>query len=272
MKAENPWLHRYAVLVAASTAVLFINGPAVSGNDARPLYSLGRTHLWLGPLETILMAGLAVWLSRTEERAWLRRLVWIAFGANIVLDLLGFVPEPLPPLVRVSHSLLGQLFFSTTVAITVFTSSLPSGNPEPVGNRGLLRFAALAAPGVVLLQVVLGVVFRHGFTGLLPHMLWAFAVALCLVPIMAAIYSTGRAEVQRAGLTFTVLASVQILLGFSVFIMQAVDADPVALIVATGVHAATGALTMAAAAAVAILLWRVTLSAAETSGTAQNLH
>ena len=55
---ENPWLHRYTVLVAACTALLFINGPVVSTSEERPLYSLGQTHAWLGVAVTILMAGL----------------------------------------------------------------------------------------------------------------------------------------------------------------------------------------------------------------------
>jgi len=68
---ENPWLRGYAVLLATCTALLFFSGAAVSSNDARPLYSLGQTHIWLGAAVGILTAGLAFWLRRLKERKWL---------------------------------------------------------------------------------------------------------------------------------------------------------------------------------------------------------
>lgn len=68
---EHPWLQRGAFALAACTALLFISGPAVSSNDARPLYSLGQTHIWLGAAVTILTAVVAFWLRYLKEREWL---------------------------------------------------------------------------------------------------------------------------------------------------------------------------------------------------------
>src|SRR3984893_2535084 len=98
---ENPWLHRYAVLAAACTALLFITGSVVSTSEERPLYSLGQTHAWLGAAVTILMARLPIWLSRFKELGWLRRLGWAVWGENIVQDLVAFESAPLPVLVRI---------------------------------------------------------------------------------------------------------------------------------------------------------------------------
>src|ERR1700682_1835313 len=84
------WLHRYAVVVAVCTALLIITGPAVSTNEARPLYFLGQIHELLGAAVSILMAGLAIWLTRLKEQIWLRRLAWAALAANLVQDLLAF--------------------------------------------------------------------------------------------------------------------------------------------------------------------------------------
>jgi len=261
-RAENPWLHRYAVLVAACTSLLFINGPAVTSNEARPLYTLGQSHVWLGVVVSILMAGLAVWLSRSKpfghkKEAWLRHLVWIALGVNIVQDLLGLVTDPQPAAVRISHSLIGQLFFSMTAAIAVFTSGARNQSPKPVENGSLLRFLAAATLALVLLQVFLGAAFRHGVMGLLPHMLWALVVGLFLGLAMAAILRTELPELRPAGIALAVVASLQILLGFALFTMQAIDADPFTLIVATTAHAAVGALTLAAAVVMAIVVRRV---------------
>jgi len=263
---ENPWLRRYAVLLATCTALLVFSGPAVSSNDARPLYSLGQTHIWLGAAVGILTAGLAFWLRQLKEREWLQRLVWVALGADIVESMLGLVPEPLPVPVRIAHSLLGQLFFATTVAIVVFTSKARDQSPEPAGNRALLRFAATATPALVLFQVLLGVAFRHGVMGVAPHILWAFVVAIVLVPTLAATLSVQHAGLRQAGIAFAVVACVQILLGFSLFIMQAVDADPTVLIVVTAVHATAGAFTFAATVVMALLIRRVILSQDILSG------
>src|SRR5271170_6585388 len=109
---ENPRLHRYAVLVAGCTVLLVITGPAVSSNEARPLYSLGQSHVWFGAIASALTVGL-VRLSRVKESAWLLRLAWAALGANIAEDLLGLETGPPPAPVRIAHALLGQLFFST---------------------------------------------------------------------------------------------------------------------------------------------------------------
>jgi heme A synthase len=253
---ETSWLHRYSVLLATCTAFLFFTGPAVSSNEARPLYSLGQTHIWLGTAVGIFTAGLAIWLWRLKKRSWLQRLAWVALGANIAEGLLGLVAEPLPASVRISHSLLGQLFFSTTVAIVVFTSRDSDRSPGSMENGALLQFVAMATPALVLSQVALGVLFRHGIVGMLPHILWAFVIALSFVLVIATTRNAGHAEVRRAGIAFTVVASVQILFGFALFLMQAVDAAPIVLIVTTAIHATTGAITLAAAIVLAILIRR----------------
>ena len=260
---ENPWLHRYAVFLAACTALLFVNGPAVSSNDARPLYSLGQTHIWLGAAVIVLTAGMAVWVWRREEREWLRRLVWVALGANIAEGLLGVVTDPQPAPVRISHSLLGQIIFSITVAIAVFTSKAAAPTPEPVKNAGLLRFVAATTPALVFSQVALGVVFRHGAIGAVPHILWACVVALYLVLVAAAIFNAEHAEIRRAGAAFAAVAGVQILIGFALFIMQSLDIDPAVLIVVTSVHATAGAITLAASVVLAIVIRRIVPAVAD---------
>ena len=124
---ENPWLRRYTVLVAACTALLFINGPVVSTSEERPLYSLGQTHAWLGVAVTILMVGLVIWLSRLKEPVWLRRLAWAALAATVVQGLSALQTGPLPVPVRIAHTVLALLLFSTTMVIAV----LHLGKLEP---------------------------------------------------------------------------------------------------------------------------------------------
>lgn len=256
---ENPWLHRYAVLAAACTALLFITGSVVSTSEERPLYSLGQTHAWLGAAVTVLMAGLPIWLSRFKELAWLRRLAWAALVANIVQDLVAFESAPLPVPVRIAHSLLGQLFFLATVAIAVFTSRSWNQAPRPVQDGSRARFLATTTAALVLLQVTLGAAFRHGVTGVLPHILGALVVAVFLGPAMAAILRTETPDVRSAAITLIMLTTVQLLLGFAVLTMQSFDdIDPLVVIIAATAHVTIGAFTLAAAVITAILIRRVT--------------
>jgi heme A synthase len=254
---ESPWLHRYSVVVSVCTALLFISGPVVSSNEERPLYSLGQTHAWLGAAVSLLVAGLAIGLSRMKERAWLRRLVWGALGASILQDLMAIEAGPPPTPARIFHVLLGQLLFSTTVAVAIVTSKGWNLRPKPVEDGSLPRFLATATPAVVLLQIALGAAFRHGVTDALPHILGAFVVAVFLGPTLAAILRTQHPQVRPAGIAFSVLVSLQILLGFGLLTMQALDVDPLVMIVATTAHAALGALTLAAAVVMALQIRRV---------------
>jgi heme A synthase len=191
-----------------------------------------------------------------KERVWLQRLAWLALGGAIVEGLLGLIPEPMPASARIAHSLLGQLFFSTTVAMAVFTSTESAQSPGPEERGALLKFVALAIPLLALSQVALGIVFRHGIIGMAPHILWAFVVALSFLFVIAATRDAAQAEVRRAGVTFTVVAAVQIFFGFALFLMQAVDADPTLIIVTTAIHAITGACTLAAALVMSLLIRR----------------
>ncbi len=256
---ENPWLHRYAVLAAACTVLLFITGPVVSTSEERPLYSLGQGHAWLGAAVTILIAGLLIWLSRSKAPVWLQRLAWAALGANIVQDLVALESDPLPVPVRIAHSLLGQLFFSATVAIAVFTSRSWNQVPKPMLDGSRLRFLATTTAALVLLQVTLGAAFRHGVTGGLPHILGALVVAVFLGPAMTAILRTETPEVRSAAIALIMLTTVQLLLGFALLTMQSFDdIDPLVVIIATTAHVAIGAFTLAAAAITAILIRRAT--------------
>jgi heme A synthase len=256
---ENPWLHRYTVLVAACTALLFINGPVVSTSEERPLYSLGQSHAWLGLVVSILMAGLVFWISRSKEPAWLRWLVWAALGANAVQDLVALETGPVPALVRIAHTVFALLLFSTTVAIAVFTSGSWNQIPKHVQDGSRARSLATTTAALVLLQVILGAAFRHGVTGGLPHILGALVVAVFLGPAMAAILRTETPEVRSAAIALIMLTTVQLLLGFALLTMQSFDdIDPLVVIIATAAHVAIGAFTLAAAVITAILIRRAT--------------
>ena len=256
---ENPWLHRYTVLVAAGTALLFINGPVVSTSEERPLYSLGQTHAWSGLMVTILMAVLVVWMSRVKEPPWLRRLAWAALAAAIVEGSVALETGPLPAPVRIAHTALGLLLFSTTMVTAVVTSHRWNQIAKPIEDGSRARSLATTTAALVLLQVTLGAAFRHGVTGGLPHILGALVVAVFLGPATAAILRTETPEVRSAAVALIMLTTVQLLLGFALLTMQSFDdIDPLVVIIATTAHVAAGAFTLAAAVITAVLVRRAT--------------
>ena len=101
------WLHRYAVALAVCTLFLVVAGASVTSKQAGlsvpdwPL-SYGQVmpqmtggvlfehgHRMVATFVGLLTIGLAIWLGRAEQRAWMRKLGWIALGAVIVQGLLG---------------------------------------------------------------------------------------------------------------------------------------------------------------------------------------
>ena len=256
---ENPWLHRYAALTTVSAGLLFITGPVVTTNGQRPLYSFGETHAWLGAGVTVLIVGLVIWMWRLKERAWLRRLVWAALGANIVQDLVALESDPIPAPVKLAHALVGELFFSAVVVVAVFTSKNWRQDAErvekPVENAARLRFLTTATALLLLLQVTLGAAYRHHVIEGLLHILGALVVAVFLCLALAAVFRAEHAKLRSAGIALTMAASMQIVLGFALLTMESFDdIDPLVVIVATIAHMVLGALTLAAAVVTAALV------------------
>src|SRR5512143_2166572 len=144
---QNPWLHRYATLVAVCTLFLVIAGASVTSKEAGlsvpdwPL-SYGQVipqmtggvlfetgHRMIATIVGILTILLAIWIARVEKpphgRAWMRRLGWVAVSLVVAQGLLGGATVLLlqPPPISIAHACLAQLFFSVTVAIAVSTLS-----------------------------------------------------------------------------------------------------------------------------------------------------
>ncbi len=188
MNGYNHWLHRYAIFVAVSTAVLLYWGGLVTSTGsglAVPDWPLSygmlmppmvggifyeHGHRMVATFVGILTIILAVWLQKKEERKWLRTLGWIALGTVIFQGILGgvtvlfFLPVP----VSVFHATLAQTFFCITIAIALFTSGYwkrseqYSIEPKRTSLRTLTAILLVA----VYLQLIIGAIMRHMEAGL----------------------------------------------------------------------------------------------------------
>ena len=173
--------------MAFCTLFLVVAGGLVTSNDAGlsvpdwPL-SYGKLmppmegdifyehgHRMVATTVGLLTIGLAIWLWRAEPRRWMRSLGWIALGAVIAQGVLGgmTVIFMLPKPVSIGHACLAQLFFSTTVAIALFTSESWRRGAQMVDDAALrrLHWLALAAPVCVFAQLALGAAARHQGAG-----------------------------------------------------------------------------------------------------------
>jgi cytochrome c oxidase assembly protein subunit 15 len=197
--------HLFAALVAASTGILIFAGGLVTSTESGlsvpdwpntygyfmfffPLEKMvggiryEHTHRLIASTVGFLILVLAVWLWRSETRAWVRRLGYIALGAVITQGILGgitvlwYLPDP----ISIAHASLAQIVFCLTMTIALVTSpgwkrayATPKGTPlRPSGSQGptpddlMLRRVAVATTALIYLQIVIGATMRHTGAGL----------------------------------------------------------------------------------------------------------
>lgn len=140
-------LHRFAVCVAAATALLiFAGGLVTSTGSGLSVPDWPNTYGWFMftfPLDKmvggiyyehghrliastvgLLIVVLAAWLWRVEPRTWVRRLGFLALATVIAQGILGgitvlwFLPDP----ISIAHASLAQLVFCLTISIALVTS------------------------------------------------------------------------------------------------------------------------------------------------------
>ena len=281
----NRSLHRYAVLTACCTFLLLIAGALVTSNDAGlsiPDWPLAYgsltppmvggiryefTHRVIATCIGLLTIGLAAWLWRAEKRRWMRWLGLAALGGVIAQGILGGMTVRMfqPPPVSAAHATLAQLFFSTVVAIAVFTSSWWNGELGGVedtgrpGVRPLIVWTLVA----VFLQLILGAAFRHKGFGIIPHLIGAVIVTILIFMTAGALKRrfSNVPAVRNCARLLHMLIGVQLLLGGGAYWSRLYAArfpQPIAIMVAlTVVHTVTGALVLAATLVTALISFRL---------------
>jgi cytochrome c oxidase assembly protein subunit 15 len=219
-----------------------------------------------------------IWLFRVEKRRWLRWLGVIALAAVIAQGVLGglTVLLLLPWWISTAHACLAQLFFSTTVAMALFTSEWWLRAPLPIeeDSKYPIRDVSLAAPICVLAQLALGAAARHKAIGSIYHISAAPVVTgvILWVALRILLHYAENRELRMASIALLAITFCQVFLGIGAFMSRIATADaiqPMPLMVTfTVLHVAVGALTMAASIVLAILVRRnVPAPAREFAGT-----
>jgi cytochrome c oxidase assembly protein subunit 15 len=277
-------LFRWSILLAFCTLLLVVAGGLVTSRDAGlsvpdwPL-SYGKLmppmeggilyehgHRMVATTVGLLTIVSMVWLFRSERRKWLQWLGVIALLAVVLQGVLGgmTVLFLLPWWISTAHACLAQLFFSTTVAMALFTSDWWQRGPSTVeeDTRYRIRALSLAVPICVLAQLALGAAARHKAIGSIYHISGSPVVTGVILWISLRIllhYAENR-ELRLASMTLLAITFCQVFLGIGAFMTRIAYADavqPMPLMVTfTVLHVAVGALTMAASVALAILVRR----------------
>jgi cytochrome c oxidase assembly protein subunit 15 len=264
-------LHLFALLVAASTALLIFAGGLVTSTGSGlsvpdwpnsygwfmftfPLENMvggifyEHSHRLIASTVGFLILVMAFVLRKVEPRAWVRRLGFIALAAVITQGMLGgitvlwYLPDP----ISIAHASLAQVVFCLATTIAVATSpgwraSYQSSGGVPDDAR--LRRLAILTTGMVYLQIVMGATMRHTDAGLaIPDFPWAFGH---LVPPQwnpkIAIHFAHRLG-ALAVITMVLLTATRALAGH--WNRRAIVRPAVLLIGLVGVQVTLGALTV----------------------------
>jgi len=282
---EHPWLDRYAIFAAFCTFLLVIAGALVTSNGAGlsvpswPTF-FGSFHIppMVGGIKYeaghrivagfvgLLTVILALWIWARDCRPWLRRLGGIAVLALLAQAILGGIAVlvDLPVSISVAHACLGQVFFCIIVSLAILVR--PGWNwDEPRledTSKPSARQLAVWTVGAIFLQVMLGAAFRHGGMGIGPHLAGAVVVTVVVVWLVKRILAdyAHQTRLVRSSLVLGGLLVLQLVLGVGAYMEMIKYAsypqpEPPA-ITATTLHAAVGALVLAAALVMALEAYR----------------
>jgi heme A synthase len=259
---KNPWLYRFAILLALC-ALMLITGGALVGPGSQPTPAAMSIHRIAATFVSLLTLGVVLWLVFTDPRPQARRLGWLTLAIAVLQDSVGHgaVLTLVPMTAGIMHALMAPFFFAAVVAIAVVTSPGWSRGAELVSDYGWpsMRSRAILTPIVVLLQILLGAAFRQRAITLLPHVLGAMFVALVI--LLESIFVLQQFPTHRAlrpaAKTLLGVAFGQVFLGLTALIMKSMaDEAATPVVITVAAHVTGGALTLATTIVLSILIRR----------------
>lgn len=306
-------VHQFAVLVACLTFLLIIAGALVTSNDAGlsvpdwptsfGTYRIPRMvggvkfedgHRMIAGVVATLTVILALIIWAKDDRRWMKRLGAAAVLAVIIQAVLGGlgVLHYLETGLTVGHSCMAQIYFCLMVSLALFTSPWwrwDGDKREDPGRPGL-RQVAIAFNVIVLIQIMLGAIFRNEVQdqlgkahythtiGVLPHIIGAGVVCVAVFYLLVRVAKVPRRDPALVITTIGVatLVVIQVFLGLGVYMMmlfaQRAPEPVTTVVISTVAHVAVGALIFTGSVVVTYLTYRYVASptgsrsvAAETS-------
>jgi cytochrome c oxidase assembly protein subunit 15 len=230
-----------------------------------------HSHRLYGALVGLSTLFLTAWFLIFEKRGWLKALGLFALAAVIIQGVLGGLRVThVSTVLAAIHGVTGQLFFSLLVSLCVFTSRAWSGPRSRIETAARLPWQALALLALIACQIGIGSWVRHFGTPLAVavHTFMAIAVTCVGLDLWRRIERRSRelTPALPAARALAITISLQVLLGI-VALIYLLPFDgiprPVAFyqaVARTG-HQTNGALLLAAAVVLNLLLFRDRLPA-----------
>jgi cytochrome c oxidase assembly protein subunit 15 len=120
-----------------------------------------HTHRLIASTVGVLTIVLAVWLWRSEQGRWVRRLGWIALTAVVLQGVLGGLRVTLlKDQIGIFHACVAHAFLGLLVLTALAVSPLWRRLPPSTAASGVLRIALITTV-LVYVQLILGATMRH---------------------------------------------------------------------------------------------------------------
>ncbi len=213
-------LFRYSVGLVVAIFLLMKVGAMVTSTNSG---ILEHSHWLLGALVGLYAVGLLVWVARLDRRRHITVMSVSLLLLIIVQGLLGGlrVLENTDGsfLFAVIHGILAQVVLALAAIICFSVSNAwISRSIEKASDVRTLRLASVLALVLVLLQVALGVMFRHTENAYAKWMHVGFALFVALAILVAVSYSMGKFNsvpgFTRINRICLAILAVEIVLGF----------------------------------------------------------
>jgi len=286
MKATyHSGVHKFALFVVAWTVLLLCAGALVTSEDAAlavpdwPLsfgslnppmvggIAFEHSHRVIAVILGLFIVILSIVLWRKDERPWVKWLGFAAVGGVIVQGILGglTVLKLLHYWLPVMHACMAQLMFATLVSIAVVTSRWWLADRPQYEDKATpsIHTVAVLNAGAIFLQIALGAAFRHKYSPVTPHVVWALGVLLVASWTARQLrrrFSESK-ELSRIRIMLHNIVGAQLLLGLGALwtrIRGVDDPQPLPpMVIATVVHTVVGALVFAAAILVVLFCYRL---------------
>jgi cytochrome c oxidase assembly protein subunit 15 len=281
----NKALNRFCIAMSVLTGGLLTAGALVTSNDAGlsiPDWPLAYgsmvppfvggiryefTHRVIAGIVATLTVVLAAWLYRVESRGWVRVFGYVAMCTVIAQAILGGMTvifrQPIP--ISVAHACVAQIFFCSLISLSLFTSRWWQEDFSTISDTGSpqVRTLAIYTACATFFQLVLGAAFRHGGSGIGPHLAGAAVVTGMVFWTAGALRNRfpSSAPFKICRVVLHSLIGMQLILGGAAWWSRIITKDapqPMPIMVyLTVAHVVFGALTLAGTVVVALVSYRL---------------
>jgi len=212
-------------------------------------------HRMIAGTVGILTILLTIWIWRRDSRRWVR---WVGFAAVMAVlaqAILGGITVLwfLPVAISTAHATLAQIFFCLAASLAFFTRADWHWDETKLEDLTTpsLQHLTMITTSVILVQLILGAMYRHSKDGIIsPHLVGACVVTLLVGWVVSTIlmrFAQQPGLLHPALLLGGLLVS-QLLLGMGSYIMKMAARDapqPLPPVVdVTTAHVTVGALLL----------------------------